>query len=105
VIAAAFISRRRSHVSWPERLLARLGDASYSIYLAQVETVSLAAAAVASLIPTIAPLFLLCVTSAIVVALGMLLNVVVERPLLKFCRRLSRDDKAVSRSSRPLPAA
>src|SRR5882757_10218908 len=40
VAAAAFVSRRRISPSWPERALARLGDASYSIYLAQVQTVS-----------------------------------------------------------------
>jgi exopolysaccharide production protein ExoZ len=32
---------------------------------------------------------LLVVTSSIVVALGLLLNVVVERPLLRFSRRLA----------------
>jgi exopolysaccharide production protein ExoZ len=88
VAAAAFVSRARLDPSWPERALARLGDASYSIYLAQVQTVSLASAAVATLVPAIPPLLLLVVTSAIVVAFGLLLNVAVERPLLRFSRRL-----------------
>jgi len=88
VAVAAWASRKRSDPSWPERALARLGDASYSIYLAQVETVSLASTAVASLFPAIPPLLLLVVTSCIVVALGLALNILVERPLLKFCRRL-----------------
>jgi exopolysaccharide production protein ExoZ len=88
VAAAAWLSRRRIDPSWPERALARLGDASYSIYLAQVETVSLASVAVAGLFPAIPPLLLLMVTTGIVVALGLLLNVLVERPLLKLCRRL-----------------
>ncbi len=88
VAAAAFASRKRTHPSWPERALARLGDASYSIYLAQVETVSLAGMTVAGLVPSIPPLLLLAVTSATVVVFGMLLNVAVERPLLKFSRRL-----------------
>jgi exopolysaccharide production protein ExoZ len=88
VAAAAFVSRKRVDPSWPERVLARLGDASYSIYLAQVETVSLASASIADAIPAIPPLLLLVVTSAIVVALGLLLNIVVERPLLRVCRRL-----------------
>jgi exopolysaccharide production protein ExoZ len=88
VMAAAFISRKRAHPSWPERALARLGDASYSIYLAQVETVSLAGATVAGLIPAISPLLLLTVTTVIVVAFGLLLNIAVERPLLRFSRRL-----------------
>jgi exopolysaccharide production protein ExoZ len=88
VTAAAFVSRKRIDPSWPERALARLGDASYSIYLAQVQTVSLASAAIASLVPAIPPLLLVTVTSGIVVALGLLLNIVAERPLLGFCRRL-----------------
>jgi exopolysaccharide production protein ExoZ len=88
VAAAAFVSRKRTNPSGPERVLARLGDASYSIYLAQVETVSLAGTTVAGLIPSIPPLLLLTVTSAIVVAFGLLLNIAVERPLLKFSRRL-----------------
>lgn len=87
VMAAAFLSRKRTNPSWPERALARLGDASYSIYLAQVETVTLAGTFVAGLIPAIPPLLLLATTSAIVVALGLLLNIAVERPLLRFSRR------------------
>ncbi|MEA2882952.1 MAG: exopolysaccharide production protein ExoZ [Bradyrhizobium sp.] len=111
VAAAAFVSRRRILASWPERALARLGDASYSIYLAQVETVALAAVAVAKLLPSIAPMLLLTVTSCIVVALGLLLNILVERPLLEFCRgfRSARVPQPVpaeiSRPSQPLPAA
>jgi exopolysaccharide production protein ExoZ len=90
VAAAAFVSRKRTDPSWPERALARLGDASYSIYLAQVQTVSLAGTFIAGLIPAIPPLLLIVVTSAIVVALGLLLNILVERPLLTLCRRLGR---------------
>lgn len=88
VTAAAFVSRKRIHPSWPERALASLGDASYSIYLAQVETVALAGIAVARLLPAIPPLMLLATTCCIVVALGLLLNVLVERPLLELCRGL-----------------
>ena len=65
-----------------------LGDASYSIYLAQVQTVSLASTSIAGLFPAIPPLPLVVVTTGIVVALGLLLNILVERPLLKFSRRL-----------------
>jgi exopolysaccharide production protein ExoZ len=86
--AAAFISRKRILPSWPERALARLGDASYSIYLAQVETVALAGIAVAQLLPAIPPLLLLTATCCIVVALGLMLNIVVERPLLELGRGL-----------------
>ena len=90
VTAAAFVSRKRIDPSWPERALARLGDASYSIYLAQVQTVSLACTSIAGWIPAIPPLLLVIVTTVIVVALGLVLNILVERPLLKFSRRLGR---------------
>src|SRR3954453_3726467 len=82
VAAAAFVSRRRIDPSWPELAMARLGDASYSIYLAQVNSVSLASTSVAGLLPAIPPLLLVIVTTGIVVALGLLLNILVERPLL-----------------------
>src|SRR6185436_14298350 len=88
VAAAAFVSRRRINPSWPELALARLGDASYSIYLAQVQTVSLASTTIASLVPVITPLLLVIVTCGIVVALGLLLNILAERPLLNLCRRI-----------------
>ena len=88
VAAAAFVSRRRIDPSWPELALARLGDASYSIYLAQVNTVALASTSIAGLIPAIPPLLLVIVTSGIVVAAGLALNILVERPLLRLSRRL-----------------
>jgi len=88
VAAAAFVSRQRIDPSWPELAMARLGDASYSVYLAQVDTVSLASTSIAGLFPAIPPLPLVVVTTGIVVGLGLLLNILVERPLLKFSRRL-----------------
>jgi exopolysaccharide production protein ExoZ len=108
VAAAAWASRRRIDPSWPERTLARLGDASYSIYLAQVQTVSLASIAVAGLFPAIPPLLLMMVTSSIVVALGLALNILVERPLLRLCRRIGvpRPTATIlTPPSPPLPAA
>ena len=88
VTAAAFVSRKRINPSWLELALARLGDASYSIYLAQVQTVSLASTTIASLVPVVPPLLLVIVTCGIVVALGLLLNILAERPLLNLCRRV-----------------
>jgi exopolysaccharide production protein ExoZ len=108
VATAAWASRKRVEPSWLERALARLGDASYSIYLAQVETVSLASVAVAGAIPAMAPLLLLMVTSCIVVAFGLALNILVERPLLKLCRRLGARRpaaKALTPRVQPRPAA
>ena len=88
VAAAAFVSRARIDPSWLERALARLGDASYSIYLAQVQTVSLASTSIASLAPVVPSLLLVIVTTGIVVTLGLLLNILLERPLLDLCRRM-----------------
>jgi exopolysaccharide production protein ExoZ len=88
VAAAAFIGRIRTAPTRLERALARLGDASYSIYLAQVETVTLASRLIAAAVPAISPWLLLMVTGAVVVALGLLLNILLERPLLKLTRRL-----------------
>jgi exopolysaccharide production protein ExoZ len=108
VAAAAWASRKRIEPSWLERALARLGDASYSIYLAQVETVSLASVAVAGLIPAIPPLLLLIVTSCIVVTLGLALNILVERPLLNLSRRLGAPRpaaKTLTPRAQPRPAA
>jgi exopolysaccharide production protein ExoZ len=101
VAGAAFVGRGRIDPSWPERALARLGDASYSIYLAQVNTVSLASASIAGLIPAIPPLLLVMVTTGIVVTLGLLLNILVERPLLKFSRRLGRPRPPLTRLAAP----
>jgi exopolysaccharide production protein ExoZ len=81
------MSRVRVAPSWIERALARLGDASYSIYLAQVQTVYLAAEFIAKLYPAIAPAFLIAATCCVVVALGLALNIFVERPLLAWCRQ------------------
>ena len=109
VAAAAFLSRVRLDPSWLERALARLGDASYSIYLAQVQTVSLAGTAIVAAMPAISPLLLVVFTSAIVVALGLLLNVAVERPLLRLARRLGgpplRPVRTVAGISEAIPPA
>ena len=105
VAAAAYVSRRRVDPSWPERALARLGDASYSIYLAQVQTVSLACTTIAAAFPSIPPLLLIVVTCGIVVALGLALNIVVERPLLKLCRRIGRPRPPRARLSPPIGTA
>jgi exopolysaccharide production protein ExoZ len=90
VCAAAYISLLRMNPSRIDASLARLGDASYSIYLAQVNTVWFAAKFSAKLVPAISPLALVFTTTAVVVLAGLLLNIVVERPLLKLCRSIGR---------------
>jgi exopolysaccharide production protein ExoZ len=101
VAVAAFASRARCNPSWLERALARLGDASYSIYLAQVNTVSLATTSITAALPSIPPLALVFATSSIVVLLGLLLNILIERPSLGLVRRIDPFSwRAVNAASR-----
>ncbi len=103
VAGGAYLSRRRASPSRSERALARLGDASYSIYLAQVQTVSFTCLLIASVIPAIPPLLLVFVVCCIVVLLGLLINVVIERPLLSLCRRVGRP-RTIRAAPAPLAA-
>lgn len=88
VVMASTISRLRPKPSAIEYALERLGDASYSIYLAQVNTIWLACKYTALMVPEIAPMALVAVATTVCIALGLLLNIFVERPLLAFCRSL-----------------
>jgi len=94
VAGAAWISRRRQAPSRAEHALERLGDASYAIYLAQVNTVTLTSGFIAAIWPGILPLALVAGVTAVVVALGLALNIAVERPLLAFCRSIGRTPQA-----------
>lgn len=94
VIVASYISRLRPTPSRLEYALERLGDASYSIYLAQVNTVWLACKYTAMLMPNIAPMALVAVATTACIALGLLLNIFIERPLLAFCRSLGSPSRA-----------
>lgn len=87
--AAVWISAARTKPSAVEAGLERLGDASYSIYLAQVNTISLTAGLVARVAPEIAPLALVAIVTTVVVLLGLVLNIAVERPLLRLCRSVA----------------
>lgn len=59
---------------------------SYSIYLVQVNTIRLSCKWIAALVPANAPLALVGATTLIVVALGLVLDVIAERPLLRLTR-------------------
>jgi exopolysaccharide production protein ExoZ len=102
VAAAAYVSLKRPKPSFVEKVLERLGDASYSIYLAQVNTVSLACRFMAGLVPDIAPMALVLVATTVVVLAGLLLNIAVERPLLRLSRRLAAPRL---RNGQPTPAS
>jgi peptidoglycan/LPS O-acetylase OafA/YrhL len=90
VAAAAWISRLRTNASWFEHACERLGDASFSIYLAQAPLVAFACLGVAALFPAIHPHLLVVLASALVIAAGLALNIAVERPLLALCRRIGK---------------
>lgn len=98
VLGAAVLSHRRPDASRLERALARLGDASYSIYLAQVQTVSLAARLIGAAFPTISPYALVLLVSGVVTLLGLALNIAIEKPLLRLSRNFG------PRRSTPAPA-
>lgn len=87
---AAWISRVRTRASRLERACERLGDASFSIYLIQAPLVVFAAQGVAMLFPAIQPHALVVLASALVIAAGLALNIMVERPLLALCRSIGR---------------
>jgi exopolysaccharide production protein ExoZ len=87
---AACISRLRPKASPAEYALERLGDASYSIYLAQVNTVSLTCGYVTAIAPDISRAGLITTATLAVVLVGLLLNIFVERPLLKLCRSIGQ---------------
>jgi exopolysaccharide production protein ExoZ len=89
VAGAAWTSAWRNCPSPLESGLTRLGDASYAIYLAQVNTVSLTAGFAARMIPDMAPLTLVSTVTMVVVLLGLLINIAVERPLLRLCRSMT----------------
>ena len=90
VSGAAWISRQKTEPTKIECALERLGDASYSIYLAQINTVTLTSQYIAELMPETPRMTLIAMVTCVVVALGMLLNVVIERPLLNFFRQLGK---------------
>jgi exopolysaccharide production protein ExoZ len=86
--AGAYFSHKLSKPSPVLLILARGGDASYSIYLAQVNTVSLVCMYTASLAPDISVMGLVTVATLCGVLNGLLLHALVERPLLRRCRYL-----------------
>lgn len=86
VAAAAYASALRVRMSFVATSLERLGNASYSIYLVQVNTVTFACAYAVTLVPDISPLAVVLATTAAVVLAGLLLNMFVEQPLLKLSR-------------------
>ena len=98
VFGAAWIDRRKLPLSGPGRVCAKLGDASYSIYLVQVFVISIACKALAVVIPRL-PLdaaILLVAFATILIGYGVHLGI--EKPVMSFIHRrdrwASRPDRA-----------
>jgi exopolysaccharide production protein ExoZ len=88
VLAAAHLSRLRSTPVMVETVLERLGDASYSIYLAQVQTVWFLTKYSVLWLPGLPFMLSIAFVTVGVIAIGFLLNVAVERPMLSIVRRV-----------------
>ena len=86
VLAAAYLSRIRLQPSMAENALGRLGDASYSIYLVQVFTISAAGKVVAKIFPALHVGMFILLATAFTVFAGWLASVLVEKPLLSLSR-------------------
>lgn len=84
---ARFQSPRTGAVT---RVLSSLGDASYSIYLVQVFTISAIAKLWVRAVPASPLDLVILVTSLATIAAGWLVYVTFERPMLRMCRRVSR---------------
>jgi exopolysaccharide production protein ExoZ len=99
VLLAAVLSVRRAHPSVAEVICARLGDASYSIYLTQGLFISGAFKMIPRLLSL--PIDALIAAAAILAVLGgYVVYSTVERPLLKLTRRI----RSTPQRMQPSPA-
>lgn len=89
VYAAAKLSRSRTTSA---RVLVFLGDASYSIYLLHIFVVSAAMKVAVRVLPLPVDALILLTTLTAIVS-GCVVYVLIERPLLHFCRRPRRYER------------
>jgi exopolysaccharide production protein ExoZ len=87
VFAAAHLSRARARISLFETALGRLGDASYSIYLSQIFTVSAICKLSVKFLPSIRLDALIAGSTIGTILVGFLIYILVEEPVLNLCRR------------------
>jgi exopolysaccharide production protein ExoZ len=101
VVWAAVKTESRTSRYKSTLLLARIGDASYSIYLIQVMALPGVGKLIAHLVPRIPGDLLIPIAVVLVVAAGMLTYAVIERPLLKTLQAalVPRFDRALFRAS------
>jgi exopolysaccharide production protein ExoZ len=102
VLAAAALSKLRQNPSLLERFFGALGDASYSIYLVQVFTIS-ASVKVLGKSGAVSINLVIWVTTLVTIAIGYISYVGLERPLLQFFSHLraSRRDIGSLVESKP----
>lgn len=97
VAVAAFVDRRGTALDPITRFFAKLGDASYSIYLVQVFTITILCKIVTHLVPHIPLLAAIVLITALTVAASYVVFLLVERPLQRMAHRLDTD-RAVRRA-------
>jgi exopolysaccharide production protein ExoZ len=86
VFLAARLNRNRRALSWPEGLLGRLGDASYSIYLVQVFTISGFCKIFLKLWPSMPLSFLIMIVVIATILVGWVAYMLLERPISRVFR-------------------
>jgi len=101
VLGAAYLSRARPAPAPFETMMARLGDASYSIYLVQVLSLPAAGKLAARLWPTVPlDLFIAASTAATVVA-AYGLYLFIEKPALDLCRQFRAPARGDQQAAAP----
>ncbi len=90
VFCASWVDRRKLPLSRPGRLFARLGDASYSIYLVQAFVISIACKALAVATPRLPvdPAILIVSIATLLTAYGV--HVGIEKPITRWIHRPNR---------------
>ena len=90
VLLASWIDRRGMPLSRPGRLLARLGDASYSIYLVQVFAISIGCKALAHAAPRLPVDAAILIVSLATLLVAYAVHVGVEKPVTRWFHRRNR---------------
>lgn len=98
ILVAATYSKKRGQPSYLENAFARLGDASYSIYLIQVFVISCSAKIFVHFVPYSIDALIVSATLLSVMA-GFLMYIFVEKPLLTLCRRSRLSTRPVTLES------
>lgn len=99
---AAWLDRRRTPLAWSTRALARLGDASYSMYLAQAFTISAACKVLMRVAPQVSLIVSIVAATAATVAASYAVFLLVERPLLRLAHRLDTSRGERRRAASPI---